>query len=266
MKKRISIIIPAYNEARTLPACLEAIAAQTVMPDEVIVVDNNSTDKTAQAARKYSFVKVIHERRQGIVFARNAGFKAASGELLARIDADTHIPSDWIQHIQEFYEEKAHAKTILTGGCYFYNLRSGHLTGRTYDFIVHRLNRVLLGYYFPWGSNCVIPVEAWQAVKNSVCMRTDIHEDLDLGICLTRAGYRTVYISHFRVATQAKRILHNHQDLWPYLTWWPETFRVNRLWTWPLVWPLVALVWLGSYDIIISERLLAKMGYKKHRT
>jgi len=255
VKKRISIIIPAYNEARTLPACLDAIAAQTIMPDEVIVVDNNSSDKTTSIARKYPFVKVIRERKQGIAFARNAGFDVATGDLLARIDADTHIPPDWIQHIQEFYAEDTHAKTVLTGGCYFYNLRSGKLTGRMYDFVVHRLNRLLLGYYFPWGSNGVIPAEAWHAVGGAASTRTDIHEDLDLGIHLAISGYKTEYISSFRVATQAKRILSDHPSLWPYLTWWPETFRANHIWTWPLVWPLAILVWLGSYGILTNERI-----------
>lgn len=256
MKKRISIIIPAYNEARTLPECLDAIAAQTVAPDEVIVVDNNSSDGTAAVALRYPFVNVVLEKRQGIVFARNKGFDAATGDLLARIDADTRVPADWVESIQKFYAERDHAQTVLTGGCYFYNLRTGHLTGSVYGFLVHQMNRLLLGYYFPWGSNSVIPREAWEAVRSVTSTRTDIHEDLDLGIHLAQSGFKTEYIASFRVAAMAKRILSDHQDLWPYLAWWPETYSTNHLWTRPLVWPLVWLVWLGSYWIIFSERLL----------
>jgi glycosyltransferase involved in cell wall biosynthesis len=259
VKKRISIIIPAYNEARTLPACLDAISAQTVMPDEVIVVDNNSTDRTATIAARYPFVKVVFEKRQGIAYARNAGCNVASGRLLARIDADTHLPADWVESIQMFYAERAHQHSILTGGCYFYNLRSGHIAGRVYDFLVHRMNRLLLGYYFPWGSNCVIPREAWESVKDATSSRADIHEDLDLGIHLAHAGYATEYIPTFRVATMAKRILTDHQDLWPYLVWWPRTYQVNHCWQWPIVWPIAGLVWLGSYWVRVSEWALAAL-------
>lgn len=256
MKKRISIIIPAYNEARTLPACLDAIATQTVMPDEVIVVDNNSTDGTTAVAARYPFVKIVLEKRQGIAFARNKGFNAATGELLARIDADTQLPPDWVASVQKFYTEDAHEHVALTGGCYFYNLRSGHVTGRVYDFMVHQMNRLLLGFYFPWGSNSAIPREAWEAVKDAASTRTDIHEDLDLGIHLAQAGFKTEYIASFRVGTMAKRVLTDHQDLWPYLVWWPNTFRANSIWTWPFVWPVITLAWLGSYWILLSEWLL----------
>lgn len=260
MKKRISIIIPAYNEARTLPACLDTIAAQTTPPDEVIVVDNGSTDGTAAVALRYPFVKVVLEKRRGITFARNKGFGAASGQLLARIDADTHVPADWIESIQKFYADTSHQHAALTGGCNFYNLRSGRLTGRVYDFLVHHVNRLLLGYYFPWGSNSVIPREGWEAVQDTVAASADIHEDLDLGVHLARAGYRTEYIALFRVGAMAKRILSDHDHLWRYLTWWPKTYRVNRIRVWPLVWPLVGIVWLGSFWIIFSEWLLGRFG------
>jgi len=56
----ISIIIPAYNEERYLGRCLDAIAAQSVRPYEVIVVDNNSSDDTAKVAQRYPFVTLLH--------------------------------------------------------------------------------------------------------------------------------------------------------------------------------------------------------------
>jgi glycosyltransferase involved in cell wall biosynthesis len=262
VKKHISIIIPAYNEARTLSACLDTIAAQTVAPDEVIVVDNNSTDKTANIALRYPFVTLVHEKRQGIVFARGKGFDMARSELLARIDADTHLPTDWIESVQKFYAEKEHAETVLTGGCYFYNLRSGRLTGRIYDFFVHRLNHLLLGYYFPWGSNSVIPRTSWDVVRPVVTMRADVHEDLDLGIHLAHAGFRSEYIATFRVGAAAKRVLSDRQDLWQYLVWWPNTYRANGYMVWPLIWPLAGMMWLGSYGILANEYLLSVFRYK----
>jgi len=259
--KRISIIIPAYNEERHLVGCLEAIAKQTAKPYEVIVVDNNSTDKTADIARQFPFVTVVAEPRQGIVFARNRGFNAATGDILARIDADTILPSDWVAQIQTFYAEAAHAKSAVTGGCYFYNLRSGRAVGRMYDLVVHRLNRLLLGYYFPWGANGALPREAWLAARDSVCMRNDMHEDLDLGIHLHTAGYSVAYGQIPRVGAVARRILSDRTKLWPYLAMWPRTFRVDYKQTWPLVYPLAWFVWLGSYQILLTEKLL---GLREH--
>src|SRR5579885_2506952 len=94
---RISLVIPAHNEESHLAACLDAVAAQTVRPFEVIVVDNNSSDATAEVARSYSFVRVVREPRQGLAFARDAGFDAARGELIGRIDADTLLPPNWVE-------------------------------------------------------------------------------------------------------------------------------------------------------------------------
>ena len=258
---RISIIIPAYNEARTLPACLDAIARQSVPPYEVIVVDNNSSDETATIARSYPFVRVVPEARQGVVFARSTGFDAARGSVIARIDADTRVPADWVETIRRFYSEPGCDSMVFTGGCRFYNLRSGYLTGRMYDLIVHRLNRLLLGYYFPWGSNSALPSVAWHAVRPRVILMNGVHEDLDLGIHLHRAGYTTKYISRVRVSAMAKRILSGRSQLWPYAAMWPRTYRQNTLRVWPFVWPLAAMVWCGSYGIFVTEtviRLLSK--------
>jgi glycosyltransferase involved in cell wall biosynthesis len=88
-----SIVIPAYNEERwlcaTLPAVKAAMAAVDV-PGEVIVVDNNSSDRTADVAREHG-AQVVHEPVNQISRARNAGARAASGKYLVFLDADTYL-------------------------------------------------------------------------------------------------------------------------------------------------------------------------------
>ncbi len=125
----ISIIIPVFNEADHLRRCLAAIDAQTVAPTEIVVVDNNSTDKTVTVASRHPLVRVISEKKQGIVHARNAGFSAARGDIIARIDADTIVPTDWVARISDFYSKSSHANTALTGGGYFYNIRIPRFNG-----------------------------------------------------------------------------------------------------------------------------------------
>src|SRR4051812_35670716 len=100
----ISIIIPVYNDADHLRACLETIAAQIVPADEVIVVDNNSTDGSAAVARSFPFVRLIHEKQQGICFARNAGFNASTADIIGRIDADSRLPAHWTRHVLTYME------------------------------------------------------------------------------------------------------------------------------------------------------------------
>ena len=89
MSKSLSIVIPVYNEASRLAACLQSIADQSEAPEDVIVIDNNSTDNSLSIAQQFPFVRVIHEKRQGIVYARNAGFDAVQADIIARIDADS---------------------------------------------------------------------------------------------------------------------------------------------------------------------------------
>ena len=89
-----SIIIPAYNEADELPRTLAAARAAMdtlAQPGELIVVDNNSTDDTAEVARQHGADQVVFEPFNQIARARNAGYAVSSGQYLVFIDADTRI-------------------------------------------------------------------------------------------------------------------------------------------------------------------------------
>src|SRR5687767_9222428 len=102
---KVSIVIPVYNEADRLAACLQAISRQKVMPLEVIVVDNNSTDKTRTVALSFPFVKLVAEKRQGVVYARDTGFNLAEGDIIGRIDADTILPPAWTDQVINIFND-----------------------------------------------------------------------------------------------------------------------------------------------------------------
>lgn len=115
-KIQISIIIAAYNEEKYLPHCLESIKKQNFMGiTEVIVVDNNSTDKTAQIAQKWG-AKVVPEKTQGIAPAKARGAKEAKGEIIAFIDADITCRPDWLSQIWKNFEKNP--KLVALGGPY----------------------------------------------------------------------------------------------------------------------------------------------------
>ncbi|MFQ6059106.1 MAG: glycosyltransferase [Anaerolineae bacterium] len=96
----ISVVIPAYNEEKYLDDCLQALHHQTYPRSqfEVIVVDNGSTDATARIARGFG-ARVVEEPVKGIARARQTGFKAARGEVIASTDADTVVPPFWLTRI-----------------------------------------------------------------------------------------------------------------------------------------------------------------------
>ncbi|TSC90369.1 MAG: glycosyltransferase [Microgenomates group bacterium Gr01-1014_5] len=93
---RTSVIIPAFNEGKRLPECVSALKAQTQPFDEIIVVDNNSRDETAEVARSLGCM-VVWEGAQGLSKARNAGAHASRGDIICFIDADGQMCPNWLE-------------------------------------------------------------------------------------------------------------------------------------------------------------------------
>jgi glycosyltransferase involved in cell wall biosynthesis len=110
---RLSFVVPAYNEEAYLPACLESILSQidpgtTGLPAgtcEIIVVNNASTDRTREVALRYPGVTVVDEPRKGLTFARQAGFAASTGALIANVDADSRLTPGWVAKVLSTFAE-----------------------------------------------------------------------------------------------------------------------------------------------------------------
>src|SRR5262245_47378222 len=85
---RISVIIPVYNHAAYLPEALESVFRQTYPASEIIVVDDGSEDGSAEAAERFSGVRVFRQPHSGIAVARNAGVRHTQGDLISFLDAD----------------------------------------------------------------------------------------------------------------------------------------------------------------------------------
>ena len=118
---KLSIVIPAYNEETYIGKCLESIAMEKTrgrFDVEIIVVNNASDDRTGEVARSFSFVKVVDEPRKGLVRARQTGYEASTGELVANVDADTLLPEGWIGTV--FEEFSADSELVALSGPYRY--------------------------------------------------------------------------------------------------------------------------------------------------
>jgi glycosyltransferase involved in cell wall biosynthesis len=117
----LSIIIPAFNEERLIEQCLRSVAASTAanatpgFTSEVIVVDNNSTDKTAELARQAG-TQVVFEPINQIGRARNAGAAQATGEWPAESwPACRHSGDDWVRKVRGMWQHAAHGRLALVG-------------------------------------------------------------------------------------------------------------------------------------------------------
>jgi glycosyltransferase involved in cell wall biosynthesis len=106
----VSVVIPAFNHARFLAACVESALGQTLAAAEVIVVDDGSTDETQSVLERFgSRVRVLRQPNRGVSAARNAGAAASRGELIAFLDAD----DEWLPRKLEAQAARLQAEPDL---------------------------------------------------------------------------------------------------------------------------------------------------------
>jgi glycosyltransferase involved in cell wall biosynthesis len=107
MSSTVSVIIPAYNAAQYLPACIESVLGQTHKHVEIIVVNDGSTDNTDEVVKPYlSRIKYIKQENRGLSAARNAGFRASNGAFICFLDADDLLmPEKFEKQLAKFQEE-----------------------------------------------------------------------------------------------------------------------------------------------------------------
>ncbi len=208
---KLSIVIPAYNEEKYIAQCIEAVIADTknISEDiEIIVVNNASTDNTKKIADKYKEVKVVDEPRSGLPMARQAGYKASTGELIANIDADTIMPAGWTKKVlSEFAKNK---NLVALSGPYFYYDRSYlmNLYIRSYYFvgyIVHLINhRILKISAMLQGGNFVLRRDALDKIGGFDTSIEFYGEDSDIARRIQKHG-RVKFTFSLPMSTSARR-------------------------------------------------------------
>lgn len=238
---RVSIVVPVYNEGAQLGACLEAIAAQASTPYEVIVVDNNSIDDTEAVAKRFSFVKLLHEPRQGVVHARNCGFDAARGEVIARIDADTVLPPCWTAQIQAIF--RSPDVSAVSGAPHYYDFPLASLADAIDLPLRSRLARKLKQTNFLWGANMAVRRSAWRKVRRSLCSASGMHEDFDLAIHLQEQGLKVVYDEQLIAGVSSRRIDSRFLPFVRYSLVSPRTYALHGLSSRYHMYPALFICW-----------------------
>lgn len=177
----VSVVIPVRDDERALARCLDAIAAQTVAPLEVVVVDNGSGDGSAALARRRG-ARVVGEATVGIPAAAARGYDAARGDVIARCDADSVVPADWVARIRAAFAADPELDG-LTGPGLFHDLPRGlgALGSAAYAFGTFGAAGAAIGNVPLWGSNMALRRAAWHAVADRVERRDPrVHDDLEL--------------------------------------------------------------------------------------
>jgi glycosyltransferase involved in cell wall biosynthesis len=193
MALRISVIVCAHNEARYLAACLHSLLAQTRLPDEILVVNNASTDATRAVALEIPYVQVVDEPRKGLVIARETARRSTSGDVLVYLDADCRAPLTWLARIEA--RLAADERLIALSGPYrFYDWDWwGRLLIRAYDFTLAPATQLLvkhllrIGTVF-YGGNFAVRREALEQIGGFDTSIEFHGEDTNLGRRLFALG------------------------------------------------------------------------------
>jgi glycosyltransferase involved in cell wall biosynthesis len=198
----VSVVIPALNEEKFLPKALESLRKQDYKNFEIIVVDNNSTDKTAEIAKSFG-AKVVFEKNKGVGFARQTGFLAAQGEIIATTDADTILPKNWLSEIVKRFQEDENLSAF--GG--LWNLYSGTLFAKFavkhFIFLVWKLDKFFSGGWSLPGCNMAVKKADFLKV-GGFNVNIKLGEDADLSQKLKSVG-KVVLDPNFRVQTSGRR-------------------------------------------------------------
>lgn len=207
-RRTVSVVIPVRDDAEFLERCLQALDAQTVAPDEIVVVDNGSDDHTPLVARRWQ-VRLIEEPMLGIPPAASAGYDAATGEIIARLDADSAPSPDWVARIHAAWDAEPDLDAITGPGRLDSVPRAIRpLATLLYMRSYFALYRVLLGRPALFGSDFAMTRAVWQSARTRV-HRTDphVHDDLDLTFALPR-GARVRYDPELAMHVSSRPLRH----------------------------------------------------------
>lgn len=189
----ITVIVCAHNEKRFIAPCLHSLLAQSRLPDEVLVINNASTDRTGEIASAIPGVRVIDEPRKGLVVARERGRREARSQLLVYIDADCRAPLTWLERVAARFEEDDEL-IALSGNYRFYDWDAmGRALLRAYDLTLGPATHVLVKYVLRlgvvfYGGNFAVRADALARIDGFDTTIEFHGEDTNVGRRLSRVG------------------------------------------------------------------------------
>ncbi len=180
----ISVVIPVRDDAELLRECLSSLGRQSEPPLEIIVVDNASSDHSAAVALAHG-ARVVPEPNVGIAYATATGYDAARGSIIARLDADSRPPADWLERIGIVLARHPGADAVTGIGVFHDAPRGlGRLLSLIYLGSYYLLGAAAAGHHVLWGSSMALRRTTWQRVAHLVHREPGVHDDFDLALVL----------------------------------------------------------------------------------
>lgn len=232
----VGIVIPAYNEEDTIRACVQAAIHQTVPAEEIIVVDNRSTDQTKAILKKLKkefpdapLIVLRQDEAQGITPTRNMGFDAVTSDIIGRIDSDSILEPNWVEETKKvFLNTDVHA---ATGPVIYYDMPLRRYMAKADDTARRAISRLVKQYHFLFGTNMALRRDAWEAVRDDICLDADkeMFEDIDLSVHLYDDGFNIVYAPGMVAGMSTRRIDDSPADFLAYVKRFDTTYNHHGL-------------------------------------
>ena len=233
----MSIVIPAYNEESVIRQCLVAAIYQSMPAHEILVVNNRSTDRTADIVRQMQLeypespIRLLEQDdKQGLIPTRNYGLNHSTGDVLGRIDADSVLEPDWVETVQAGFSDPTVA--AATGPVVYYDMpmrRWGLKADDKMRQLVLKLARNQ--YHFLFGSNMALRRTAWEQIREYTCLdeKDEMHEDIDLSLHLAEQDLIIRYIPGMVSGMSARRLENSPKDYRYYVTRFDRTYRAHQI-------------------------------------
>ncbi len=203
----ISVIIPVYNGGNFLEKCLDALFASDYSAFEVVVVDDGSTDESAEISRKKGATVISTPRRQsGPAAARNLAAEKVRGEIILFVDADVIVKPDTIAKVAARFKNQPELSALF--GSYDDEPGEKNFLSQYRNLLHHFIHQSSNSEAWTfWAGLGAIRTEAFRAVGGFDCERFAVPsiEDIELGARLCAAGHRILL---------AKEIQAKHLKKW----------------------------------------------------
>lgn len=192
--KKVTLYIPCFNSSQYLTASLSAVLDQTYPVDEILVVDDGSTDETVKIVSSFPVRLISHGQNKGLAAARNTAFREARNEFIAALDADCVADRDWLLKLMSCFRDES---VVGVGGC---------LIEKYTDALADRWRARHMAQHwgggewedppFLFGSNTVMKKSRVLSIGLYDERFRENHEDVDVSKRLFEKGYRLAYSSY----------------------------------------------------------------------
>jgi glycosyltransferase involved in cell wall biosynthesis len=209
MRPQVSVIIPVYDDARNLRICLSGVRSSLETPLECIVVDDGSTDGSAEIAREWGAKVLSSGGRKGPAVARNIGAQAAIGEVLLFVDADVCINTDTIQKVWAEFDKDPSLDALM--GSYDSAPAVSSFVSVYRNLLHHHAHQSSPGKAATFWAGC-------GGIRKSVFLefggfdemyQAPAIEDIELGYRMTQAGRNVILCPDIQVKHLKRWTLHN---------------------------------------------------------